>query len=138
MEAATGVLAMILASDGIIDANKKRVVTGLAAALATSLAHVMCDGSGLEARIDVARLTKLSLANAAGEANAKGNDRVWYASWARGTVDETGALDGNVADASLSCLAHLLIVPRHTRIDGAPWRVVVDEGDDGQRTHGWG
>lgn len=71
MEAATGVLAMILASDGIIDANKKRVITGLAAALATSLAHVMCDGSGLETRIDVARLTKLSLANAVGEANAK-------------------------------------------------------------------
>jgi hypothetical protein len=71
MEAATGVLAMILASDGIIDANKKRVITGLAAALATSLVHVTCDGSGLEARIDVARRTKLSLANAVDEANAK-------------------------------------------------------------------
>ena len=55
MEAATRVLALILASDGIDDSNKKRVATGLAAnaaASTASLARVKHGGSGLEARID--------------------------------------------------------------------------------------
>ncbi|RLM64944.1 hypothetical protein C2845_PM16G08530 [Panicum miliaceum] len=58
VEAATRVLAAIVASDGIDDANKKRVAAGLAAdapASAASLARVMHGGSGLEARVDAAR-----------------------------------------------------------------------------------
>ena len=56
-EAAVRALAAIVALDGIEDANKKRVATGLAvdaAASAASLARVLRGGSGLEARIDAA------------------------------------------------------------------------------------
>ncbi|PWZ11907.1 hypothetical protein Zm00014a_014916 [Zea mays] len=107
MEAATRVLALILASDGIDDSNKKRVATGLvadAAASTASLARVKHGGSGLEARIDAARLAELLLVNAAGEAKAaatKSSELVRLV----GTVDDTGALDRNAVDTSLSCLA---------------------------------
>ena len=107
MEAATRVLALILASDGIDDSNKKRVATGLAAdaaASTASLARVKRGGSGLEARIDAARLAELLLVNAAGEAKAaatKSSELVRLV----GTVDEMGALDRNAVDTSLSCLA---------------------------------
>uniref|UniRef100_J3LXR9 U-box domain-containing protein n=1 Tax=Oryza brachyantha TaxID=4533 RepID=J3LXR9_ORYBR len=70
-EAAVRVLAATVALDGIEDANKKRVAAGLAAdasASAASLARVLRGGSGLEARIDAARLVEFLLANAAGEA----------------------------------------------------------------------
>lgn len=100
-------LALILASDGIDDSNKKRVATGLAAdaaASTASLARVKHGGSGLEARIDAARLAELLLVNAAGEAKAvatKSSELVRLV----GTVDEMGALDRNAVDTSLSCLA---------------------------------
>jgi hypothetical protein len=112
-EAATRVLAAILASDGIDDANKKRVATGLAAdaaASAASLARVMRRGSGgLEARVDAARLAELLLANAADEAAkaAVAESSELLAELVRlvGTVDEKGSLDRNAVDAGLSCLA---------------------------------
>lgn len=123
MEAATRVLALILASDGIDDSNKKRVATGLAtdaAASTASLARVKHGGSGLEARIDAARLAELLLVNAAGEAKAaatKSSELVRLV----GTVDDTGALDRNAVDTSLSCLAAICGSCRARR-DGAPWR----------------
>lgn len=111
VEAATRVLALILASDGIDDSNKKRVATGLAAdaaASTASLARVMRGGSDLEARIDAAKLAELLLANAAGEAKAaatKSSELLAELVRLVGTVDETGALDRNAVDAGLSCLA---------------------------------
>jgi hypothetical protein len=111
VEAATRVLALILASDAIDDSNKKRVATGLAAdaaASTASLARVMRSGSGLEARIDAAKLAELLLANAAGEAKAaatKSSELLAELVRLVGTVDETGALDRNAVDAGLSCLA---------------------------------
>ncbi|CAD6263769.1 unnamed protein product [Miscanthus lutarioriparius] len=114
VEAATRVLAKILASDSVDDANKKRVATGLAAdaaATAASLARVMRRGSGgLEARVDAARLAELLLAtNAADEAAkaAVAESSELLAELVRlvGTVDEKGALDRNAVDAGLSCLA---------------------------------
>jgi hypothetical protein len=111
MEVATRVLALILASDGIDDSNKKQVATGLAAdaaASTASLARVNRGGSGLEARIDAARLAELLLVNAAGEAKAaatKSSELLAKLVRLVGTVDETGALDRNAVDTSLSCLA---------------------------------
>ncbi|OQU81548.1 U-box domain-containing protein 27 [Sorghum bicolor] len=118
VEAATRVLAKILASDGIDDANKKRVATGLtadAAASAASLARVMRRGSGgLEARVDAARLAELLLANAADEAAkaAVAESSELLAELVRlvGTVDEKGALERNAVDAGLSCLAAAICV----------------------------
>ncbi|KAG0525749.1 hypothetical protein BDA96_06G083500 [Sorghum bicolor] len=118
VEAATRVLAKILASDGIDDANKKRVATGLAAdaaASAASLARVMRRGcGGLEARVDAARLAELLLANAADEAAkaAVAESSELLAELVRlvGTVDEKGALERNAVDAGLSCLAAAICV----------------------------
>uniref|UniRef100_A0A0D9ZKM9 U-box domain-containing protein n=1 Tax=Oryza glumipatula TaxID=40148 RepID=A0A0D9ZKM9_9ORYZ len=60
-EAAVRVLAAVVAMDGVEDANKRRVAAGLAAdaaASAASLARVMRGASGLEARVDAARLVE--------------------------------------------------------------------------------
>ncbi|KAF8715553.1 hypothetical protein HU200_027212 [Digitaria exilis] len=113
VEAATRVLAAIVASDGIDDANKKRVAAGLAAdasASAASLARVMRGGSGMEARVDAARLAEFLLANAADEgkaaaAVAESSELVAELIRLIGPVDEKGTLDGKAVDAGLSCLA---------------------------------
>jgi len=111
VEAATRVLAAIVASDGIDDANKKRVAAGLAAdapAAAASLARVMRGGSGLEARVAAARLAEFLLANAAEEARAaaaESSELVAELIRLIGPVDGKGALDGEAVDAGLSCLA---------------------------------
>jgi hypothetical protein len=111
-EASTRVLAAIVASDGIDDANKKRVAAGLAAdadASAASLARVMRGGSGLEARVDAARVAEFLLANAADEAKAAAaaESPELVAELVRliGLVDEKGTLNGKAVDAGLSCLA---------------------------------
>ncbi|KAG2566171.1 U-box domain-containing protein 27-like [Panicum virgatum] len=112
-EAATRVLAAIVASDGIDDANKKRVAAGLAAdapAAAASLARVMRGGSGLEARVAAVRLAEFLLANAAEEARAaaaaaESSDLVAELIRLIGPVDEKGTLDGKAVEAGLSCLA---------------------------------
>ncbi|RLM75695.1 hypothetical protein C2845_PM15G08030 [Panicum miliaceum] len=111
VEAAARVLAAIVASDGIDDANKKRVAAGLAAdapASAASLARVMRGGSDLEARVAAARLAEFLLANAAEEAKvaaAESSELVAELIRLIGPVDEKGTLDGNALDAGLSCLA---------------------------------
>ncbi|PUZ47114.1 hypothetical protein GQ55_7G137300 [Panicum hallii var. hallii] len=111
VEAATRVLAAIVASDGIDDANKKRVAAGLAAdapASAASLARVMRGGSGLEARVAAARLAEFLLANAADEAKAaaaESSELVSELIRIIGPVDEKGTLDGRAVEAGLSCLA---------------------------------
>lgn len=111
LEAATRLLAAIVASDGIDDAGKKRVAAGLAAdaaASAASMARVMRAGSGLEARLDAARLAAFLLANAADEARAAAadsSDLVAELIRMIGPVDEKGTLDSKAVDAGLSCLA---------------------------------
>ncbi|XP_051217291.1 U-box domain-containing protein 27 [Lolium perenne] len=111
LEAAVRVLAAIVALDGIEDANKKRVATGLAvdaAASAASLARVLRGGSGLEARIDAARLVEFLLANAVAEtkaAVAQSSDLVAELIRLVGPVDEKGSLDKKAMDTGLSCLA---------------------------------
>uniref|UniRef100_A0A0E0KQH3 U-box domain-containing protein n=1 Tax=Oryza punctata TaxID=4537 RepID=A0A0E0KQH3_ORYPU len=110
-EAAVRVLAAVVALDGVEDANKKRVAAGLAAdaaASALSLARVMRGGSGLEARIDAARLVEFLLANAAVEAKeavAESPEVVAELIRLVGPVDEKGSLDLKAVDAGLSCLA---------------------------------
>ncbi|XP_015691451.2 U-box domain-containing protein 27-like isoform X1 [Oryza brachyantha] len=110
-EAAVRVLAATVALDGIEDANKKRVAAGLAAdasASAASLARVLRGGSGLEARIDAARLVEFLLANAAGEAKeaiAESSELVGELIRLVGPVDEKGSLDMKAVDTGLSCLA---------------------------------
>ncbi|CAN6234970.1 unnamed protein product [Urochloa humidicola] len=111
-EAVARVLAKIVASDGIDDANKKRVSAALAAdadASAASLARVMRAGSCLEARIDAARLAGFLLANAAGgearAAAAESPELVAELVRLIGPVDEKGTLDGAAVDAGITCLA---------------------------------
>jgi hypothetical protein len=70
-----------------------------AAASARSLARVMRSGSGLEARVDAARLAELLLANAADEALP---ELVTELVRLVGPVDEKGSLDGTAADAGLA------------------------------------
>lgn len=151
VEAATRVLALILASDGIDDSNKKRVATGLAAdaaASTASLARVMRGGSDLEARIDAAKLAELLLANAAGEAKAaatKSSELLAELVRLVGTVDETGALDRNAVDAGLSCLAAICGSCRAARgemVRRGPCRAVRQRGGrhpcgGGQDDEGW-
>ncbi|KAJ1270951.1 hypothetical protein BS78_06G090600 [Paspalum vaginatum] len=108
-EAAARVLAAIVASDGIEDAGKKRVAAALAAdaaASAASLARVMRAGSGLEARVDAARLAALLLANADAAGGAAESPEL-LAELVRliGPVDEKGTLDAAAVGAGLSCLA---------------------------------
>ncbi|RCV33603.1 hypothetical protein SETIT_7G095100v2 [Setaria italica] len=125
VEAATRVLAAIVASDGIDDANKKRVAAGLAAdaaASAASLARVMRGGSGLEARVDAARLAEFLLANAADEAKAaaaaaESSELVAELVRLIGPVDEKGTLDGKAVDAGLSCLAAICGTRRSARAE---------------------
>jgi hypothetical protein len=104
------------------------VPTGLAkdaTASGASLARVIRGGSGLEARIDAARLAELVLVDVAARQGESGSGRVVRGV---GTVNETGTLDA--------------LLPRpirgshrvsHER-DGAPWRVASEEGDDEQST----
>ncbi|CAL5017069.1 unnamed protein product [Urochloa decumbens] len=111
VEAAARVLAKIVASDGIDDANKKRVAAALAAdaaASAASLARVMRRGSCLETRVDAARLAGFLLANAADDARAAAAESPeLVAELVRliGPVDEKGTLDGAAVEAGLTCLA---------------------------------
>uniref|UniRef100_A0ACD5UY32 Uncharacterized protein n=1 Tax=Avena sativa TaxID=4498 RepID=A0ACD5UY32_AVESA len=111
MEAAVRVLAAIISLDGIDEANKKRVATGLAvdaAASAASLARVLCGGSSLEARIEAARLVEFLLANAAAEtkaAVAQSSELVAELIRLVGPVDEKGSLDKKAMDTGMSCLA---------------------------------
>jgi hypothetical protein len=120
-EAAVRVLAAIVALDGIEDANKKRVATGLAvdaAASASSLARVLHGGSGLEARIDAARLVEFLLANAVAEtkaAVAQSSELVAELIRLVGPVDEKGSLDKKAMDAGLSCLATIAGTRRGAR-----------------------
>lgn len=123
VEAAVRVLAAIVASDGIEDVNKKRVATGLAvdaAASAASLARVLRGGSGLEARIDAARLAEFLLANAAGEAKAavvESSELMAELIRLVGPVDEKGSLDKKAVDTGLSCLAAISGSRRAARAD---------------------
>ncbi|CAL5067673.1 unnamed protein product [Urochloa decumbens] len=112
VETATRVLAKIVASDGIDDANKKRVAAVLAAdaaASAASLARVMRHGSCLDARVDAARLVGFLLANAAADdaraAAAESPELVAELVRLIGPVDEKGTLDGAAVEAGLTCLA---------------------------------
>lgn len=110
-EAAVRVLAAIVALDGIEDANKRRVATGLAvdaAASAASLARVLRGGSGLEARIDAARLAGFLLDNADADAKAavaESSQLVAELIRLIGPVDEKGSLDKKAMGTGLSCLA---------------------------------
>ncbi|BAS89171.1 Os04g0418500 [Oryza sativa Japonica Group] len=110
-EAAVRVLAAVVAMDGVEDANKRRVAAGLAAdaaASAASLARVMRGASGLEARVDAARLVEFLLANAADEAReAVAESAELVAELVRlvGPADEKGSLDARAVGAGLSCLA---------------------------------
>uniref|UniRef100_A0A0E0P919 U-box domain-containing protein n=1 Tax=Oryza rufipogon TaxID=4529 RepID=A0A0E0P919_ORYRU len=100
-EAAVRVLAAVVAMDGVEDANKRRVAAGLAAdaaASAASLARVMRGASGLEARVDAARLVEFLLAN---EPAGLVAGRVRLV----GPADEKGSLDARAVGAGLSCLA---------------------------------
>ncbi|XP_040378894.1 U-box domain-containing protein 27-like isoform X2 [Oryza brachyantha] len=124
-EAAVRVLAATVALDGIEDANKKRVAAGLAAdasASAASLARVLRGGSGLEARIDAARLVEFLLANAAGEAKeaiAESSELVGELIRLVGPVDEKGSLDMKAVDTGLSCLATISRSRRAARAEAA-------------------
>ncbi|CAN6228062.1 unnamed protein product [Urochloa humidicola] len=153
-EAATRVLAKIVASDGIDDANKKRVSAALAAdaaASAASLARVMRRGSGLEARVDAARLAGFLLANAAAaddaasSAAAVAESPELVAELVRliGPVDEKGTLDGDAVDAGLTCLAAICCGGRRRRrasaaaavrhgAVGAAVRALRDDGKAGE------
>ncbi|XP_062225611.1 U-box domain-containing protein 27-like [Phragmites australis] len=123
LEAAVRVLAAIVASDGIEDANKKRVASGLAvdaAASAASLARVLRSGSGLEARIDAGRLAELLLSNAADEAKttaAESTELVTELIRLVGPVDEKGTLDKKAVDTGLSCLAAISASRRAARAE---------------------
>lgn len=106
VEAAVRVLAWIVASDGVDEANKKRVATGLAAdaaATARSLARVMRRGSCLEARVDAARLAEVLL-GAEEARTAESPELVAELVRLVRHADEKGALDKNALDAGLSCL----------------------------------
>ncbi|CAN6270240.1 unnamed protein product [Urochloa humidicola] len=136
-EAATRVLAKIVASDGIDDANKKRVSAALAAsaaASAASLARVMRRGSGLEARVDAARLAGFLLANAAADDAASSavvaESPELVAELVRliGPVDEKGTLDADAVDAGLSCLAAICCGGRRRRRAAAAVTVAVRHG----------
>ncbi|XP_062183640.1 U-box domain-containing protein 27-like [Phragmites australis] len=123
VEAAVRVLAAIVVSDGIEDANKKRVVAGLgvdAAASVASLARVLRGGSGLEARIDAAGLAEFLLANAADEAKmaaAESSELVAELIRLVGPVDEKGTLDRKAVDTGLSCLAAISASRRGARAE---------------------
>ena len=112
-----------MASDGNEDANKKRVATGLAVdvvALVASLARVLRGGSGLEARIDAARLAEFLLANAAGEAKAavaESSELVAELIRLIGPVGEKGSLDKKAVDTDLSCMAAISGSRRAARAD---------------------
>ncbi|XP_062223149.1 U-box domain-containing protein 27-like [Phragmites australis] len=110
-EAAVRVLAAIAASDCIEEENKKWVTAALAADAAStvaSLARVLRSGSGLEARIDAARLVESLLRNAAPGVSAtvaEAEELVAELIRLIGPVDEKGSLDKQAVVAGLSCLA---------------------------------
>lgn len=122
-EAAVRVLAAIVALDGIEDANKRRVATGLAvdaAASAASLARVLRGGSGLEARIDAARLAGFLLDNADADAKAavaESSQLVAELIRLIGPVDEKGSLDKKAMGTGLSCLATISGLRRAARAE---------------------
>ncbi|XP_040377035.1 U-box domain-containing protein 27 [Oryza brachyantha] len=111
VEAAVRVLAVIAASDCIDEENRRRVAAPLAADAASSvasLARVMRGGSGLEARVDAARLVESLLRNATPAVKAAVAElEELVAELVRlvGPVDEKGSLDRQAVEAGLSCLA---------------------------------
>ncbi|KAF0934069.1 hypothetical protein E2562_022745 [Oryza meyeriana var. granulata] len=120
-EAAVRVLAVIAASDCIDEENRKRVATALAADAASSvasLARVMRSGSGLEVRVDAARLVESLLRNATPEAKAtvaESEELVAELIRLVGPVDEKGSLDRQAVEAGLSCLAAIVAGTRRAR-----------------------
>ncbi|KAG8059044.1 hypothetical protein GUJ93_ZPchr0002g24758 [Zizania palustris] len=111
VEAAVRVLGAIAASDCVDEDNKKRVAAALAADVASSvasLARVLRSGSGLEVRVDAARLVESLLRNATPDVKATvAEEKELVAELIRliGPVDEKGILDKQAVEVGLSCLA---------------------------------
>ncbi|KAG8070945.1 hypothetical protein GUJ93_ZPchr0006g45134 [Zizania palustris] len=111
VEAAVRVLAVITVSDCIDEENKKRVAAALAAdaaSSAASLARALRSGSGLEARVDAARLVESLLRNATPDVKAtvaEAEELVAELIRLIGPVGEKGSLDKQAVEVGLSCLA---------------------------------
>ncbi|KAF2945185.1 hypothetical protein DAI22_02g199200 [Oryza sativa Japonica Group] len=130
VEAAVRVLAVLATSDCIEEENRRRVAAALAAggaapSVAASLARVMRSGSGLEARVDAARLVESLLRDGARGATAPGvraavaESEELVAELIRlvGPTDEKGSLDAQAVDAGLSCLAAIVAATRRARAE---------------------
>uniref|UniRef100_A0A0E0K0T3 U-box domain-containing protein n=1 Tax=Oryza punctata TaxID=4537 RepID=A0A0E0K0T3_ORYPU len=124
VEAAVRVLAVLATSDCIEEENRRRVAAALAAGDAASslasLARVMRSGSGLEARVDAARLVESLLRNDSATpevraAVAESEELVAELIRLVGPVDEKGSLDRQAVDAGLSCLAAIVAGTRRAR-----------------------
>uniref|UniRef100_A0A0D9YTC2 U-box domain-containing protein n=1 Tax=Oryza glumipatula TaxID=40148 RepID=A0A0D9YTC2_9ORYZ len=129
VEAAVRVLAVLATSDCIEEENRRRVAAALAAggaapSVAASLARVMRSGSGLEARVDAARLVESLLRDGAGAATpgvraalAESEELVAELIRLVGPADEKGSLDARAVDAGLSCLAAIVAGTRRARAE---------------------
>jgi hypothetical protein len=140
------ILATTLASDGIEDANKKRMDTALAAdegprhpdaaASAKSLACMMHGRSGLGARVHVAKLLLANAADKAKVAVSESSELIRLVA----TINEKSALDRKVMDAGLSCLLpsrRLRVTSCRTQCNGAPGPS-LGHGDASGKPCGWG
>jgi hypothetical protein len=148
-EAAVRVLAAIAASDCIEEESKRRVPAALAADAASSvaaLARVLRSGSGLEARVDAARLAESLLRNAAapGVVAAVAEAEELLAELIRliGPVDgekAEGGLDARAVSAGLSCLVAIAATRRArsemVRLGAVPAAVRVLAADAGNPGH---
>uniref|UniRef100_A0A0E0CLP2 U-box domain-containing protein n=1 Tax=Oryza meridionalis TaxID=40149 RepID=A0A0E0CLP2_9ORYZ len=129
VEAAVRVLAVLATSDCIEEENRRRVAAALAAggaapSVAASLARVMRSGSGLEARVDAARLVESLLRDGGGAATpgvraavAESEELVAELIRLVGPADEKGGLDPRAVDAGLSCLAAIVAGTRRARVE---------------------
>ncbi|KAK3154299.1 hypothetical protein QOZ80_2BG0188770 [Eleusine coracana subsp. coracana] len=110
-EAAVRVLAAIAASDCIEEENKRRVAAALAVDASSSvaaLARVLRSGSGVESRIDAARLVESLLRNAApsvGVTVAESEDLLSQLIRLVSPEKEGGGLDPRAVSAGLACLS---------------------------------
>jgi hypothetical protein len=147
LEAAEAAVRVLAASDCIEEESRRRVPAALAADAASSvaaLARVLRSGSGLEARVDAARLAESLLRNAAapGVVAAVAEAEELLAELIRliGPVDgEKGGLDARAVSAGLSCLSAIAATRRArsemVRLGAVPAAVRVLAADAGPPGH---
>ncbi|KAJ4814091.1 U-box domain containing protein [Rhynchospora pubera] len=141
LEASSGVLALVLRSESIEEANKKTVVTEFSSDLATlvsCLVKVLSEGTCLESRIDAARILQSVLAASNSDSRSLISEEpglILELIRLIGPVDEKGTIERSAVRLGVACLAGICSVRKvrgemvQLGVVSAVTRVLITESD---------